>query len=69
MKKIEINGKEITVREPKVRDIRAVSHHASEEDKEVHLLANLSGMSVDEIDDLTVSDYKKLQKELHDFLA
>jgi hypothetical protein len=69
VKKITINGKEVTVREPKVRDMRAVAHHASEEDKEVHLIANLTGMSVDEIDDLSVRDYKKLQKELHDFLA
>lgn len=69
MKKITINGKEVTVREPKVRDMRAVAHHTSEEDKEVHLIANLTGMSVDEIDDLGIQDYKKLQKELHDFLA
>ncbi len=69
MKKITINGKEVTVREPKVRDIRAVAHHASEEEKEVHLIANITGLTVDEIDDLGLKDYRQLQKELQDFLS
>lgn len=69
MKKIEINGKEVTVREPKVRDVRAVAHLQNEEEKEVHLIANITGLSVDEIDDLGLKDYKKLQKELQDFLS
>lgn len=69
MRKIEINGKEVTIREPKVRDIRAVAHLSTEEEKEIHLIANITGLSVDEIDEMGLKDYKRLQKELQDFLS
>ena len=59
----------VTVREPKVRDVRAVAHLENEEEKEVHLIANITGLTVDEIDDLGLKDYRQLQKELQDFLS
>ena len=67
-KKIELsNGKKVEVREPKVRDMRIVSEYKDEVEKEVNLLANLTGLTIDEIDELTLSDYKLLQDALVGF--
>jgi len=62
------DDKRVTMREPKVRDIRAVSSIASEEEKEIALISNLTGMMEEEIDDLSLADYAKLQDALSGFM-
>jgi len=62
------DDKRVTMREPKVRDIRAVSSIASEEEKEIALISNLTGMTEEEIDDLSLADYAKLQDALSGFM-
>lgn len=70
MKKIKLsNGTEVTMREPKVKDMRLVNGIADELDREVAMLVNLCEMSEDEIDNLSGKDFKKLDKALQDFLS
>ena len=56
------DGRVVKMRKPKVRDNRAVSHIENEIDKEVAMFANLTGLSEEEIDNLYLSDYTKLQE-------
>lgn len=61
---------EIELRTPKVRDTIAVDKSdISESEKEVRLLANLSGLSPDNIYDLDLRDYQHIGKVLSDFLT
>jgi len=61
-KEIILNdGKKIEMRKPKVRDIRAVAHIEIEEERELELFANLTGLTKDEIEDMYLDDYSKLQ--------
>jgi len=70
MKKIKLsNGTEVTMREPKVKDMRAVNGIADELDREVAMLVNLCEMPEDEIDALSPKDFKKLDEALQDFLS
>jgi len=62
------NGKNITMRSPKVRDLKAVANIKNEMEQEIQLASNLTGLSIDEIDDMEFSDYKKIQDRLKDFL-
>jgi hypothetical protein len=48
---------------------RAVSSVGSEEDKEIALIVNLTGLTEEEIDDLSLSDYGKLQDVLSGFMS
>jgi hypothetical protein len=59
---------EIEMREPKVRDMRIVSDITDEVEKEIKLLGNLTGLTSDELDDLSLKDYGLLQKGLQTFL-
>ena len=69
-KVIEVNdGKKIEMREPKVRDMRIVSKYTDEVEKEINLVANLTGMTTAEIDELSMNDYGKLQQGLKDFFS
>ena len=69
MKKIKLNnGTEITMREPKVKDMRIVNHIKDELDREIAMIANLCEISEDEIDDLSGKDFKKIDEALQDFL-
>lgn len=69
-KNIELStGKKVEMREPKVRDMRIVSKFTDEVEKEINLVANLTGLTTAEIDELSLSDYGKLQKGLTDFLS
>lgn len=69
-KKIKLPGakKDVEMREPKVKDMRAVSSEENQEEKEIKLISNLTGMSVVEIDDLSLKDYALLSKGLTTFL-
>ncbi|HKM18920.1 MAG TPA: phage tail assembly protein [Aliarcobacter sp.] len=62
------DGRTIKMREPKVRDMKIASQAKNKSDEEVTLIGNLTGLTVDEIDDLTMRDYMSLQKALKDFL-
>ena len=62
-------GVEVEMREPKVRDMRIVANEANEQEQEIKLVANLTGLTTEEIDDLTLKDYALLSEELKSFLS
>lgn len=70
---IKIDGvevDEISLRQPKVRDLLISSKkNISEAEREVNLIANLSEIPVDAVEDLDLRDYLKVQEWLKDFLA
>lgn len=62
MNKIALsNSNTITLRSPKVRDIRAVSHIEEDQEREFTLFCNLTGLTPEEMDDLDYGDYVKIQ--------
>lgn len=68
MKQITLStGKKVEMREPKVRDLRMVGSYTDPVEKELNLIANLTGLTLDEIDDLSLKDYAPLQKALVGF--
>lgn len=70
MVEIKLNdGTIIKMRKPKVRDMRIVGDIDNEVEKEMKLIGNLTNMTFDEIDEMDLDDYKKLQKALTDFLS
>ena len=70
---IKIDGVEVhelSLRSPKVRDLIAASKkNVSESEREVNLIANLSEVSPEAIQDLDLIDYLKIQDWLKDFLS
>jgi hypothetical protein len=69
MKEIVLSdGRKVTMREPLVRDMRAVESFASPSEKEISLISNLTGLLIEELDSLTLKEYGKLQDRLKDFL-
>jgi hypothetical protein len=69
MAKVKLsNGKEIEVREPKVRDMRIVANEPNEQEQEVKLIANLTGLTLDEVDELSLKDYALISEVVKDFL-
>ena len=69
MKKIILKDKtEVTIREPKVRDIVALDDVIGESAKEVNLIANLAQLDVEYVMNLSLIDYKKLQVPIQSFL-
>jgi len=69
MKEIKLSNRTVTMREPKVRDIRALKDLKTQEEKEMALICNLTGLTQDELDELSLKDYAKLSKALEDFLS
>ncbi len=63
------DGREITMRPPKVKDMRVVSTIKDELEQDVRMICNLTGLTPDEIDELPLKDYYALQKEFTDFLS
>jgi predicted DNA-binding protein (UPF0251 family) len=63
------DGKVVEIREPLVRDIRAVKEFKENEEKEIRLIGNLTNLTIEELDALALKDYGKLQKALQDFLS
>lgn len=61
--------KEVEMRVPLVRDMRALSNITNAEDKEIALVSNLTGLTQEELGELTLRDYGILQKGLQSFLA
>ena len=70
---LDINGAsvtELTMREPKVKDMRlARTGTRDEADQEVRLFANLCEITPDNIDDLPVRDYGQLQEAFTTFTS
>lgn len=64
----KINEIAQAMREPKVKDIRALSGIKDDAEKEFNLISNLTGLTAAELDDLTFKEYKVLQDKLNDFL-
>lgn len=63
------NGKEVTMRRPKARDLIAASEASSNNVRqEAILVANLCMLSVEEVEDLDADDFMKLTKERNSFL-
>lgn len=70
MKKIKLStGAEVEMREPKVRDIKLVNNIKDEFDKEMALLSNLTEMTQEELENLTMQDFSKLDEALQVFLS
>lgn len=63
------SGQTVKIRPPKVRDMRAVAHCQSDEERELALIGNLAGLTPDELDELELKEYKKLQEGLQGFLS
>ncbi len=60
----------ITVRKPKVKDLlNAERQSKGESDANVRFLANLTDLTPDQIGELSIADYKKLNEVLAGFLG
>lgn len=69
MSKIQLStGVVVEMREPKLKDVRVLSHVKDEEERTIKLIANLTMMTEEELDELTLKDYGLIQKELEGFL-
>lgn len=70
---IEIDGAKVGViqlRRPKVRDMLSVEKSVDNDaEKEIQLFANLSELSPNNLLELDMADYAKLQKAYQDFLS
>ncbi|OOY34370.1 phage tail assembly protein [Solemya velum gill symbiont] len=70
---IEIDGAKVGViqlRRPKVRDMLSVEKSVDNDaEKEIQLFSNLSELSPDNLLELDMADYAKLQKAYQDFLS
>lgn len=70
---IHVNGQEVAelrLRRPKVRDRLAVEKmSASQAEKEVRFIANLCEMAPDEIEELDMADYTRVQEAVTNFLS
>lgn len=62
------DGTKVEMREPVVRDMRIVATFTDEVEKELNLIQNLTGLTANEVDELSLSDYQKLQHTLKQFL-
>jgi len=70
LKEIKLsNGQVVKMREPKVKDMRLLKDIDDREEKEIRLICNLCEISTDEIEELTLADYGKLQEGLKGFLS
>lgn len=69
MKDIKLaNGTIVQMREPKVRDMRISQEAKTDAEQEIKLIGNLTNMTMDEIDELSLKDYTALQTALKSFL-
>lgn len=70
MKKIKLSdGRVVEMREPKVRDMKNVKEITDEFDKELMLITNLTGLTPDEVEELSMKDFAKIDGALKDFLS
>lgn len=52
---------ELTLRRPKVGDIRAAAHLNTDAEQELFIFARITGLVPEDLDELDLSDYKKVQ--------
>ena len=62
------DGTVITMRKPTLRDIKAINNIEDPLVKESTLIANLSGKTMGELDDMGFDDYSLLSAEINSFL-
>lgn len=65
-------GNEITalqMRRAKARDLRNMQNQKGEAAQEFYLIATLTGLVIEDIDELDIADYAKVQKALKDMQA
>lgn len=71
-KGFEIDGvktKSITMREPKVKDQRAVEKYKGDEsDRELFMFGNLCGIAPTDFDEMTLDDYVRVQTAYQNFI-
>jgi hypothetical protein len=67
--KVNLESGEVTMRTPKVRDLRAVSSIKDQTEQDIHMFSNLTGLPPDEINDLTLNDFMTLQEAFRGFLS
>lgn len=70
---LTVNGQEVTalfMRRPKVKDTRAADKAASDDaGKELQLFAYLTGCNPEDLEELDMADYSKLQETYSAFLS
>lgn len=62
------DGKKISIREPKVRDMVMLDDVVGEKQKEIELISTLSQLTEEEVLDMNLKDYGKLQTAVQGFL-
>ncbi|MDP8162804.1 phage tail assembly protein [Phocoenobacter skyensis] len=55
--------KKLEMRRAKAKDLRKMQMQKNEADQEVFLYANLTNLTFEDIDEMDIADYHKLQKE------
>jgi len=69
MIEIKLGDKKITMREPKVSDLKMLDSIEGEMSKEITLISNLCELPIDEIEALPYPAYKPFKKAVTAFLA
>ena len=67
-----VNGKEIkeiVIKEPKLKDLKAVAHILDDFEQTVALIANKSGFTIDEMDEIPTHVYMRLRELVKPFLS
>jgi len=69
LKEIKLsNGQVVKMREPKVKDMKLVKDVEDDFEREIKLIVNLTEMTPQEVENLSMKDFNKLDKALQDFL-
>lgn len=66
---IKLGNQEVKMRKPLVRDVRAICDIANDFEREIAMIANLTGMSINEIDNLELGDLAILQGALKELIT
>ena len=61
--------KEIVIKEPKLKDLKAVAHILDDFEQTVALIANKSGFTIDEMDEIPTHVYMRLRELVKPFLS
>lgn len=61
--------KEITLRRAKAKDLRQAQQYQDPAEQEFYLFSALTGVMVEDLEELDLSDYKKLQDEFNAMLT
>jgi len=69
MIEIKLDGKKVTMREPKVSDLMMLDSIEGEMAKEAALVSSLCELPLDEVSGLAYSKYKPFKKAVTAFLA